>query len=165
MKSPKRFPLLLCLVMIAMWLLLNASLSVGQLLLGVLLTLGLLALAARMRPVRPRLVRPLLILPLIPVVLADVVRSNIGVARVVLGRTGGRPVHSGFLDIPLELRDPHGLAVLSAIITSTPGTSWAGVSPDGKWLRLHVLDLQDDQYWIDTIKQRYERPLMRIFEP
>lgn len=164
MKYPKRFPLLLCLVMLVMWLLLNASLSFGQVLLGALLTLGLLGLAKRLRPVRPRLARPLLLLPLIPVVLADVLRSNIGVARVVLGLTGGRPVNSGFLDIPLDLRDPHALAVLAAIITSTPGTSWAGVSPDGKWLKLHVLDLQDDQYWIDTIKQRYEQPLMRIFE-
>lgn len=164
MRYPKRFPLLLCLVMIAMWLLLNASLSFGQVLLGGVLTLGLLGLAKRLRPVRPRLARPLLLLPLIAVVLTDVLRSNIGVARVVLGLTGGRPVNSGFLDIPLALRDPHALAVLSAIITSTPGTSWAGVSPDGKWLKLHVLDLQDDQYWIDTIKQRYEQPLMRIFE-
>jgi multicomponent K+:H+ antiporter subunit E len=96
-------------------------------------------------------------------VAVDVLRSNVGVARVILGLTGGRRVHSAFLDIPLDLRDPHGLAVLAAIITSTPGTSWAGVSQDGTMLRLHVLDLQDEAYWIRTIKQRYERPLMKIF--
>jgi len=52
---------------------------------------------------------------------------------VILGLTGSRRVHSGFLHIPLDLRDPHGLAVLAAIITSTP-TSWVGVSTDGTQL-------------------------------
>jgi multicomponent K+:H+ antiporter subunit E len=68
------------------------------------------------------------------------------------------------VDIPLELRDPHGLAALAVIVTSTPGTVWAGLSPDGGTLTLHVLDLQDDAEWIHVIKHRYERPLMRIFE-
>lgn len=161
----RRAPVLLGLVILMMWLLLNASLSPRQVLLGVLLTIGLLALAARLRPVRPRLHRPLLLLPLLATVVVDVVRSNIGVARVVLDLTGRRQVRSGFLDIPLELRDPHGLALLAAIITSTPGTSWAGVSPDRTRLTLHVLDLQDETNLVETIKRRYERPLMRIFEP
>lgn len=158
-------PFLLGLVLLATWLLLNASVAPGQVLLGVLSTMGLLALAARLRPVRARLYRPLLLLPLLATVVVDVVRSNVAVARIVLGLAGRRPVHAGFLDIPLDLRDPHGLALLAAIITSTPGTSWAGVSPDRTRLTLHVLDLQDDSYWIETIKRRYERPLMRIFEP
>jgi multicomponent K+:H+ antiporter subunit E len=164
MKNPKRLPIVLGVVLVAMWLLLNSSLSAGHGLLGIVLTAALLWLAARLRPVRPHLRRPMLLLPLAGAVFADVVRSNIGVARVVLGLTGGRRVHSGFLDIPLDLRDPHALAVLAAIITSTPGTSWAGVSLDGRQLKLHVLDLQDEAYWIATIKQRYEQPLMRIFE-
>jgi multicomponent K+:H+ antiporter subunit E len=163
-KRPTRLPILLGLAMVAMWLLLNASVSPGQLLFGTVLTLGLLWQAARLRPVRPWLRRPLLLLPLIPIVLADVVRSNINVARIVLGLTGGRQVHSGFVDIPLDLRDPHGLAVLAAIVTSTPGTTWGGVSPDGSRLKLHVLDLHDERHLIDTIKQRYEQPLTRIFE-
>jgi multicomponent K+:H+ antiporter subunit E len=163
-KNPKRLPIVLGAVLVAMWLLLNSSLSAGHVLLGIVLTAGLVSLAARLRPVRPHLRRPMLLLPLFAHVLADVIRSNIGVARVVLGMTGRRPVTSGFLDVPLDLRDPHALAVLAAIITSTPGTSWAGVSPDGSRLKLHVLDLKDEAYWIATIKQRYEQPLMRIFE-
>ena len=41
---------------------------------------------------------------------------------------------------------------------------WVDLSPDGATLTLHVLDLRDEQAWIDTIKQRYERLLMEIFE-
>jgi multicomponent K+:H+ antiporter subunit E len=94
----------------------------------------------------------------------DVLRSNINVARIVLGLAPRRDIHSAFLDIPLELRDPHALSILAAIVTATPGAAWAGVSEDGATLTLHVLDLKDEAEWIGAIKERYERPLMRIFE-
>jgi multicomponent K+:H+ antiporter subunit E len=97
-------------------------------------------------------------------VLLDIVKSNIAVGRIVLGLTHGREVKSGFLDIPLEMRDPHGLAVLAMIVTATPGTVWAGLAEDSSVVRLHVLDLQDPDAWIRTIKQRYEGPLREIFE-
>jgi multicomponent K+:H+ antiporter subunit E len=38
------------------------------------------------------------------------------------------------------------------------------MSSDGRTLTLHVLDLQDEAAWIRTIKRRYERPLMEIFQ-
>jgi multicomponent K+:H+ antiporter subunit E len=82
----------------------------------------------------------------------------------VLGLVRSREIRSGFLEIPLELRDPHGLAALSTIVTATPGTVWAGLSADGTCLTLHVLDLDDEQRWIAYIKQRFEAPLRRIFE-
>ncbi|WP_211242685.1 Na+/H+ antiporter subunit E, partial [Halopseudomonas bauzanensis] len=41
---------------------------------------------------------------------------------------GGR-LNSQFIRIPLDLRDPHGLAVLACIINSTPGTVWVEIIP------------------------------------
>jgi multicomponent K+:H+ antiporter subunit E len=160
----RRIPPVLTLLLVAMWALLNSSASFGNLLLGLIIAILLMLAAAQLRPVHPRLRRLWLVIPLIFMVLVDIVRSNIGVGRIILGLVRDRSVHSGFIDIPLELRDPHGLAILAAIITSTPGTAWAGVSEDGGTLTLHVLDLQDDEHWIRTIKGRYEQPLMRIFE-
>ena len=98
------------------------------------------------------------------VVLIDIVRSNIAVARVVLGLTQSQRVTPGFMSVPLDMRDPHGLAVLAVILTATPGTVWVDLSEDGSRLTLHVLNLQDEEAWIRLIKQRYERPLMAIFE-
>lgn len=160
----KLVPPVLTVVLVVIWLLLNNSASLAHVLLGSIIAVLLMLAAAQLRPVHPRLQRLWTIVPLIAVVLADIMRSNIAVARIVLGMVRGREVHSGFLDIPLALRDPHGLAILAAIITSTPGTSWAGISEDGASLKLHVLDLKDEGEWIRTIKERYERPLMRIFE-
>lgn len=159
-----RIPAVLGVALLIIWVLLNGTWSVGQVLAGLALGVVMLLLAASLRPVRPRLRRPHVLLALLVTVFVDVVRSNIGVARIILGMTARREVHSGFLDIPLDLRDPHALAILAAIVTSTPGTAWAGLSADGSTLTLHVLDLQDEAYWIRTIKDRYERPLLRVFE-
>jgi multicomponent K+:H+ antiporter subunit E len=152
------------LLLTLLWLLLNNSLSVGHVLLGAGLSMVLLRAFARLRPDRPTIRRWRLAIPLAATVLADIVRSNWDVARIALGLVSRSKVHSGFLDIPLELRDPHGLSVLAVIITSTPGTSWAGVSADGRTLTLHVLDLKDEAAWIRKIKQHYEQPLIRMFE-
>src|SRR6185295_17928444 len=94
--------------LLILWLLLN-SLSVGHILLGGAVALiGGWALAA-LEPPKMRLRRPLAVLRLAAFVLADIVRSNVAVARIILG-LGPRRWTSGFVDIPLALRDPYGLA-------------------------------------------------------
>lgn len=147
-----------------LWLMLNQTLAPGHVALGLLIGTGLSWAGSTLRPLQARLRRVDLAFVLLFVVLVDIIRSNIGVARIVLGISGRREINTNFVDIPLDMRDPHGLAVLSMIVTSTPGTVWVGVSRDGRMLRLHVLDLVDEEYWIHLIKHRYERRLMRIFE-
>lgn len=154
---------LVSLALLVLWLLLNQSLGPGQFILGAALAVGgALALTA-LEPPNLRLRRPGAILELSFLVLADIVRSNIAVARIILGPR--RPDEtSGFMSIPLEMRAPYGLAALAIIITSTPGTLWVGFDSARGILTIHVLDLIDEASWIATIKQRYERRLMEIFE-
>ena len=96
-------------------------------------------------------------------VVIDIVKSNYEVAYIVLFTKSAQPT-PGFLDIPLTLRDPHGLAALACIITYTPGTVWSGFNEKTNILTLHILDLTDEQFWLDTIQQRYQAPLIEIFE-
>lgn len=160
----KRQPFLLVVGLTGMWLLLNGTLAFEHILLGAALS-ALMVFGFRVvRPVQPRLRRPQKALLLLWRVFVDVCHSNVAVARIVLGLHGSQPVHSAFVKVPLDLRDPNGLAALAAIVTSTPGTVWVDLSVDGATLTLHVLDLQDEQAWIETIKRRYERLLMEIFE-
>lgn len=154
----------LVVVLIVIWLLLIQTLAPGLLALGLALSIVLVWFGSTLRPLRATLHRLDRALALVLVVFWDIVRSNVAVARIVLDLVGSRDVRSGFVQIPLDLRDDHALAVLAAIVTSTPGTVWAGLSPDRRTLTLHVLDLEDEGQWIQTIKQRYERPLMGIFE-
>lgn len=158
-----RLPLLLPASLFVLWLLLADSLSPGQMVLGVLFSALVSAAVAALRPLRgrPRSLRA--VFKLIGCVLIDILRSNVGVARVILSATRQQPV-VGFVDIPLEMRDPHGLAMLALIITGTPGTVWAGHDLERNVLTLHVLDLHDHEFWRQTVKSRYERPLMEIFE-
>lgn len=162
MKRPPLMPLL-PVVLAIVWLLLNDSLAPGHVLLGIVFAL---LVGAAIRPLRPLPAWPRRLhvaIGLIWYVFLDIVRSNIGVGRVILGATRRQPT-IGFVRIPLDLRDPHGLAMLSIIVTGTPGTVWAGHDPAANVLTLHVLDLWDEDAWIRTIKDRYERPLMEIFE-
>ncbi len=150
-------------VLLVVWLLLNDSLAAGQIVLGAVFAVLVTWAVSRLRPLPAWPHRLHLAFGLSLRVLIDIVRSNIGVGRVILGAARRQPL-IGFLEIPLDMRDPHGLAMLSLIVTGTPGTVWAGHDPVKNTLTLHVLDLQDEAAWIRIIKQRYERPLMEIFE-
>jgi len=148
--------------LLGLWLLLNQSLSSGHILLGgVIGVVGGWSLERLALP-KVRLRRPGTICRLAASVLKDIVLSNIAVARIVLGLRQ-RGWVSGFVEIPLELRDPYGLAALAFIITSTPGTLWADFDATDGVLTIHVLDLVDRSEWIRTIKERYEQPLLEIF--
>jgi multicomponent K+:H+ antiporter subunit E len=160
----KRIPVLFPMGLTVLWLVLTGSPSPSNIVLGLVVSYGMVLSFQKLRPVRPRVRRLHIGIGLFFRVLLDIVRSNIAVGRIVLGLNGGRVVKSEFLDVPLDLRDPHGLAALAMILTATPGTVWSGLANDSSMLRLHVLDLQDPDQWIRTIKQRYEKPLMEIFE-
>lgn len=149
-------------LLLLIWLLLKQSLAPGTILLGALLGIALARMYDLLRPPKVR-VRNFHLLGLLFVrVTLDIFRSNLAVAKIILGRN--RNLNSGFVAIPLDLTDRHGLAVLACIITSTPGTIWVSYDSSANTLLIHVLDLADEQVWIDTIKQRYERLLLGIFQ-
>jgi len=62
------------------------------------------------------------------------------------------------------MRSPHGLSALACIVTATPGTVWADYDAQSGTMLLHVLDLVDEEAWVRTIKDKWERRLMEIFE-
>jgi len=160
----RRISPVLVLGLTVLWMALNQSFNFGQFVLGLLLAVLLAWAGSTLRPLHARVRRLDIALLLVGIVFFDIIRSNLHVAQVVLGLTGKRVARSDFLEIPLDMRDPHGMAALAVIVTATPGTVCAGFAPDGSWMRLHVIDLQDEAALVRLIKDRYERRLMRIFE-
>ena len=160
MKRMLPFPLVSA-ALLVLWLLLNQTLSPGHLLLGGAAALLGGWLLTALEPPRARLRRLAAISRLAGLVAADIIRSNIAVALIVLGLKE-RDRTSGFVRIPLDLRQPYGLAILACIITSTPGTLWVSFEEASGILTIHVLDLIDESEWIRTIKGRYERLLLEI---
>ena len=147
----------------AMWLTLTGALTVGHVILGGLVALVAVRARASLQPAAIRLRRPLAAVALAGIVVADIVRSNVAVATIVL-RRGAHGRVPGFVDIPLDTRNPAALAALACIITATPGTAWAVYDAQSNMLTMHVLDLVDRAESARTIKERYERRLMEIFE-
>ena len=74
-----------------------------------------------------------------------------------------RRITPGFIWLPLDIRNIHGIAALTSIITLTPGTVSSALSEDRRYLLVHVLNLSDPDAVIEHIKRRYEKPLMEIF--
>ena len=151
----------LSLMVLVFWLLMSDSFSVGLLLLGAILGVVIPLFAARIDREFARIgtLRP--VPRLLVVTLWDILVSNIEVARQVLGRESR--IHPGFVWIPLDIGNIHGIAALTSMITLTPGTVSAALSDDRRYLLVHVLNLDDPEHLIAQIKRRYEAPLMEIF--
>lgn len=153
---------LLAAALFVSWLMLSAPPSAGDALVGLIAALAIPQVMRVLEPDRSGVRAPAVLVRLSAYVVADVLRSNYAVATIILGRRRRERV-SGFIRVPLDLRNRYGLAVLAIILTSTPGTLWVQYDRTSGLLLLHVLDLIEEGEWIDLIKGRYERLLLEIF--
>jgi len=143
------------------WLALNNTLDPAHVLLAAGIALLLPHLIAVLLPDVPPLRAPATLLRLLLVVLGDIVIANVEVARRILGRESA--LRPAFVHVPLEIREPLGVAALAAIVTLTPGTVSADLNTAGDSLIVHALHVEDADRLVATIKQRYEAPLRAIF--
>lgn len=152
---------ILSLLLLLLWLLLNNSVAVGQLLLGALLGLFIPMFTRRFWPEPVMLHRPGLILRFIGRVLLDIVVANFVSAKVVLGpRSGIRPL---FVRVPLDIAGAFPVTMFANIIALTPGTLTAELDIPRGYLLVHALSEQNPQQLVDLIKRRYEAPIKEIF--
>lgn len=154
---------LLSAALLALWLVLAGSTSAGQVLLGLALAIAVPHMTASLRPTTVRVRRPLVAVRYILRVGHDVLVSNFQVARGVLAWGSSRP-RPRFVIIPLDLRDPLGLAALAMVTTVVPGTVWSEIALDRSALMLHAWNVEDEERFVTRFKARYESPLREIFE-
>ena len=143
------------------WLLMNDEISAGQVVMATVLALVIPPFAVRLDREFARIGRLRSVPRMLGVLLLDIVQANITVALQVLGPE--RKIHPGFIWVPLDIANIHGIAALTSIITLTPGTVSSALSDDRRHLLVHVLNLDDADDVIRQIKMRYEAPLMEIF--
>jgi multicomponent K+:H+ antiporter subunit E len=154
---------LMSVALVVLWLVLNNSLSLGQWLMAVLLGFLVPFLTQSLRPTPVRFSHLGVAFMLFLRVGGDVIVWNWRVLRGTLASTKNLP-QGHFITVPLDLRDPNGLAALAAIMCVIPGTIWSELALDRSALLVHIFDMKDAQAEIELIKTRYERPLMEIFE-
>ncbi|HEV7309071.1 Na+/H+ antiporter subunit E [Ensifer sp.] len=152
---------LLTVALLFVWLLLNQSIAPGTVVMGTLLATGLGWVTLKLSPLRSHPRRILFAVRFGFTVALDVIRSNLAVAGVIL-RARRRPPSSGFLTVDLDLEDENALALLACVMTATPGTAWLEYDRLRKSLLFHVLDMENEDVWIQTVK-RYEAALKEIF--
>ena len=151
----------LSLAVFGFWLLMNDSVGPGTLAMALLLALAVPPFAARLDREFARFGKLRGIPRLAGVLLWDMLIANITVARQVLG-----PEHKlrpGFVWVPLDIQNIHGIAALTSVISLTPGTVSSLLSDDRRFLLVHVLDMDSAEHVVRAIKTRYEAPLMEIF--
>jgi multicomponent K+:H+ antiporter subunit E len=159
------------LLLLMVWLLLHNSLELIYLVTGVFLAWFIPWLTVAFHDQSLRLNGHLgkrlgLGLKYLAVLIWDIVLANVQVVMRVLGPN--QALNPGFVVMPLDIKDPLGITVLAGTICLTPGTVSADVYPHNskqpQFLLLHVLDMTDETALITELKQRYEQPLLEIFQ-
>lgn len=150
----------LSLILFVTWQFLSDGISGGSVVLGLILAWGIPQMTQGFWPDPPAFINAWRMPAYLMRVVRDIVVASFEVARLILSP---RPVRPAFVCYPLELEHPLAITILASTISLTPGTVSADVSDDNKLLLIHALDAENDQEVIDTIRHRYEKPLLEMF--
>jgi len=143
------------------WLLMVEDSGTANLVMAALLALLMPLVAARLEREFARLGKVWILVPFGLMVLYDILIANLTVARQVLDSE--KKLNSGFVWMPLEMTNIHGISALASVITLTPGTVSAELSPDRRHLLIHYLSADEPEALAASIKARYEAPLHKVF--
>lgn len=151
----------LSLLLFTVWQFLSEGVSGASVVMGLLLAWLIPQLTQGFWPERPAFVKPWRMARYLMIMLVDIVVASFSVARLILSPRQPRPI---FVCYPLELEHPLAISILASTISLTPGTVSADVSDDRKTLLIHTLDAANDQEVIESIHNRYEKPLLEMFK-
>jgi len=152
---------ILSIILFLTWLMLNNTVSAGHVVLGAFLATFIPWFTQRFWPEEICLGKWSTIFKFSFIVAYDIVISNIFVAKLILGKNSA--LKPDFLEIPLDIEHPLGLSILTSTISLTPGTVSVDLNLNRDVLIVHALHVDDMEEEIQTIKERYEKPLMEIF--
>ncbi|MWJ27594.1 Na+/H+ antiporter subunit E [Halomonas sediminis] len=153
---------LLSILLLLVWLLMTRSMAFGQILLGSVLAIVIPLLTYRFWDLQPHVSQPWLLLRFVLRVLGDIIVANLEVAWLIINPW--RRMRPHFVEYPLMVKKRFTVTLLANTISLTPGTVSANLRMDGKTLLIHALDVEDEEALINHIRERYERPLMEIYE-
>jgi multicomponent Na+:H+ antiporter subunit E len=154
------FQILLNLFLAFLWMFLSSNYSVSRFIIGFLL--GLLAILAMRRFFKSRLYidRVWAFIKLVVLFVKELILANISVLVLVL-----KPklqLQPAFFKYNTELTQEWEITLLSSLITLTPGTVVVHVSDDSKSLFIHVIDSNDIDATIDSIKNSFEKAILEV---
>ncbi|MEL3962100.1 Na+/H+ antiporter subunit E [Lysinibacillus endophyticus] len=154
------FQVLLNVFLAFLWMFLSSNYSVSRFIIGYLL--GLLCIIAMRRFFKSRLYtdRVWAAIKLTILFIKELILANISVLKLVI-----KPkleLQPAFFKYDTELTQEWEITLLSSLITLTPGTVVVHVSDDSKSLFIHVIDSDDIDSTIDSIKNSFEKAIMEV---
>ncbi len=152
----------LSVVLLICWLLLNNSFSAGHIVLGSVLSIIIPWFTSSFWPEKINIKNIKTFALFVVIVAYDIIVANLIVAKLILGSNDKLKPH--FLEIQLDAKNDLTITLLASTISLTPGTVSSDLSMDKKTLLVHALHVEDIDKEIKTIKTRYEKPLMEVFE-
>jgi multicomponent K+:H+ antiporter subunit E len=144
------------------WLLLNNTIAAGHIVLGTILSIFIPLLTASFWQEKVCVKNPLVLVKFVGLVLYDIIMANITVAKQVL--SPNNTLKPNFFKLPIKLEHPLAISVLSSTISLTPGTVSCDLSKDKSYLLIHGLSVENVEQEIETIQQRYKKPLLEVFK-
>lgn len=152
--------ILINVVLALLWMFMNSNFTVTGFFVGYTLGIVVVFIMRRFLPGRFYMKRVYAILKLTIIFLVELIKSNFSVLRIVLSPK--IDIHPGFFAYPTDLEDDWEIALLSALITLTPGTVIVAISDDQRTMYIHALDLEEADTEIEKIKQNFEAVIEEV---
>ena len=152
--------LLLNIFIAFLWMLLNDEWSSLDFFIGYIIGLGLIFIMRRFFPTPYYLKKLWALVKFVVVVSRELILSSIFVIRLVVSpRLTFTP---GIFSLETELEGDWEITVLSLLITLTPGSVVMEVSPDGKILYVHAIDIPDVKNTVIKSIHAFEKAIMGV---
>ncbi|GAB0295795.1 Na+/H+ antiporter subunit E [Staphylococcus pseudintermedius] len=144
------------------WLFVSDSYTMNAFVLGYLFVLLLVFLMRKLLPGRFYVITLYKVIKLVFVFLLELIKANIDVLRIILQPRIKN--ESAFFVYETDLEHPWQVALLSNLITLTPGTVVIGVNDDMKRLYIHCLNFSTKEEEVAGIKGSLEKAVREVGE-
>ncbi|EIO0104938.1 Na+/H+ antiporter subunit E [Staphylococcus pseudintermedius] len=144
------------------WLFVSDSYTMNAFVLGYLFALLLVFLMRKLLPGRFYVITLYKVIKLVFVFLLELIKANIDVLRIILQPRIKN--ESTFFVYETDLEHPWQVALLSNLITLTPGTVVIGVNDDMKRLYIHCLNFSTKEEEVAGIKGSLEKAVREVGE-
>lgn len=154
--------ILVNLMLSVFWLFVTGSYTFNNFILGYLFALLLVYLMRDVLPGRFYIITVYKIVKLFLVFLIELVKANIDVIRIVIKpKIDNEPA---FFTYHTDLKSDWQIALLSNLITLTPGTIVLSISDDRTKIYIHSIDFTTKEEEVDSIKSSLEKVVREVGE-
>ena len=155
--------ILINLLLAVLWMFMGSEFSVASFTAGYIMGLIVVFMMRRFLPGSFYIKRVWRIIKLFFIFIIEMVKANIDVVKIV--PSPKIDVHPGFYAYPCDLEEDWEVALLSSLITLTPGTVVVAIADDHSTIYIHGVDMRSADEEIENIKRSFEKVIKEVAKP